>query len=57
VKHLNTVFQLFGNVLDTFVDLVAPQEDLEKVALCQFPDQVCSVLQSTITTKRYKSVR
>lgn len=57
VKHLDAIFQLFSHVLDTFIDLVAPQEDLEKVALCQFPDQVCSVLQSTIKTERHTSVR
>lgn len=57
MKHLDAIFQLFSNVLDTFVDLVTPQEDLEKVALCQFPDQVCSVLQGAIEAEPCESVR
>lgn len=38
VKNLDAIFQLFSDILDTFVDLVAAQKDLEKIAFCQFPD-------------------
>ena len=44
MKDLGTIFQLLRNILDTIVYLVASKEDLEKVPLCEFPDQVGTML-------------